>query len=148
MKIVVDTNIVFSAILSSSSNIGRILISPRQEFEFYSCDFLKEEILNHHNKLRKLTGLDDERLRELVNLCIKRIQFINHTILPAKDWIFATNLLAKSDLKDAPFLALSKHLNAKLWTGDKQLHRSLAKQGFQHYAIATSFLLNRIRKGK
>ena len=148
MKIVVDTNIVFSAILNSSGHIGRILIYPRQRFEFYSCDFLKEEIKNHYDKLKRLTALDDEPLNELINLCTKRIQFINHSILPPKDWNFAANLLAKSDLKDAPFLALSKHLKARLWTGDKQLHRSLAKQGFQHYTIATSSLLNRIKKSK
>jgi predicted nucleic acid-binding protein len=146
MKIVVDTNIVFSAILNSSSNIGRILIHPHKEFEFYSCNFLKEEISWHKSKLSKLTRLSDENLDELINLCIKRIQFINHGILPNKDWNFAANLLVTLDLKDAPFLALSRHLKAKLWTGDKQLKKGLAKQGFQHYIIETPYLVNRMKK--
>ncbi|KAA0989472.1 hypothetical protein FXO21_04515 [Dyadobacter sp. UC 10] len=47
MKIVVDTNVVFSGILNSSSRIGHILIDSKKHFEFFSCDFLQFEILKH-----------------------------------------------------------------------------------------------------
>ncbi len=146
MKVVVDTNIVFSAILNSSSNIGKILVHHRHQFEFYSCEFLKDEIFSHRTKLLKLTKLDGESLDELIALSIKRIQFIDQRVLPAKDWNFAINLLTKIDLKDAPFLALTRHLRAKLWSGDKQLYKGLSQQGFQNYMIETSALLNRLNK--
>lgn len=62
MKIVVDTNIVFSAILNSSRDIGKVLILYGRFFEFYSCDFLREELILHHKKLIKLTKLSEKEL--------------------------------------------------------------------------------------
>jgi len=57
MKIVVDTNIVFSGILNSNGTIGRLLIRHKPHFEFYACDFLNAELIKHRSKLIKLTGL-------------------------------------------------------------------------------------------
>jgi len=37
MKIVVDTNIVFSAVLNTDSKIGEILLSSSDKVKFYSC---------------------------------------------------------------------------------------------------------------
>ena len=51
MKLVVDTNIVFSAVLNSSSAIARILIGGRRYFQFYSCEFLRTELHKHRPKL-------------------------------------------------------------------------------------------------
>lgn len=62
MKLIVDTNIVFSAILNSSSNIGKILISESSN-RFYTCGFLLDEIFSHANKLKKATKLDDVDLK-------------------------------------------------------------------------------------
>jgi predicted nucleic acid-binding protein len=36
MKIIVDTNVVFSAILSPSGKIGQILIYGRKQFHLYA----------------------------------------------------------------------------------------------------------------
>lgn len=146
MRVVVDTNIVFSTILNSSSNIGKILIHHRHKFEFYSCEFLKDEIFSHRSKLLKLTKLDGESLDELITLSIKRIQFIDHRILPERDWVYAVTLLSKIDLKDAPFVALARHLRAKLWTGDNQLRRGLVNHGFHSQLVSTADLLNRLDK--
>ncbi len=68
MKIVVDTNIVFSGILNSTGKIGKILIHSKSHFQFYSCSFLRIELLKHRVKLLKLTKLNGESLEELQNL--------------------------------------------------------------------------------
>jgi len=57
MKIIVDTNIVFSAILNSNSRIGKILLSSKGHFQFFTCNYLRTEILKHRNQLLKLTKL-------------------------------------------------------------------------------------------
>jgi len=54
MKIVVDTNVVFSALLNSSSRTGKILITSKKYFQFYSTDFLKFELIKHQDKLLSL----------------------------------------------------------------------------------------------
>jgi len=82
VKIVVDTNIVFSGILNSSSRIGRLLLTSKSHFEFYSCDFLRSELLKHRKKLLKLTGLSEPEVIELQNLVTQNITFINEALIP------------------------------------------------------------------
>ena len=53
MRIVVDTNVVFSALISSSTIIPDIIIAPFNRFRFYSCDYLFDELDNHKAKLQK-----------------------------------------------------------------------------------------------
>lgn len=139
MKIVVDTNIVFSAILNSRSKIGKILINSKDHFQFYTCDFLRTELLKHRSKLLELTKLESEELEELEFIVTEKISFINEALLPAKIIVISENLLADIDLNDTPFLALSKHLKAKLWTGDKKLSLGLQRKKFKDI-ITTSQL--------
>ena len=139
MKIVVDTNIVFSAILNSRSKIGKILINSKDHFQFYTCDFLRTELLKHRRKLLELTKLESEELEELEFIVTEKISFINEALLPAKIIVISENLLADIDLNDTPFLALSKHLKAKLWTGDKKLSLGLQRKKFKDI-ITTSQL--------
>ena len=139
MKIVVDTNIVFSAILNSRSKIGKILINSKDHFQFYTCDFLRTELLKHRSKLLELTKLESEEPEELEFIVIEKISFINEALLPAKIIVISENLLADIDLNDTPFLALSKHLKAKLWTGDKKLSLGLQRKKFKDI-ITTSQL--------
>ncbi len=139
MKIVVDTNIVFSAILNSRSKIGKILINSKDHFQFYTCDFLRTELLKHRSKLLELTKLESEELEELEFIVTEKISFINEALLPAKIIVISENLLADIDLNDTTFLALSKHLKAKLWTGDKKLSLGLQRKKFKDI-ITTSQL--------
>ena len=131
MKIVVDTNIVFSAILNSTGRIGQILITSKSNFQFYSCVFLKTELNRHQDKLLKLTKLSIGELEELQDLITKNITFIHESLLPEKTIIAAEKLLIDVDLIDSVFVALTKNLKAKLWTGDKELIKGLKSKKFK-----------------
>ena len=139
MKIVVDTNIVFSGILNSTSRIGKILISSKGHFQFYTCNFLRIELLKHRSKLLKLTKLSLEELEELELLITENITFINEGLIPEKIIIATESLLANNDLNDTPFVALTKHLKAVLWTGDKELMLGLKSKKFKDF-VTTSQL--------
>ncbi len=145
MKIVVDTNIVFSAILNSTSRIGQILITSKSNFQFYSCVFLKTELSKHQNKLLKLTKLSIEELEELQDLITKNIKFIHEGLLPEKTIIAAEKLLIDVDLNDTVFVALTKNLKAKLWTGDKELIKGLKSKKFKEI-ITTGEILEMLEK--
>ena len=145
MKIVVDTNIVFSAILNSTSRIGQILITSKSNFQFYSCVFLKTELTKHQNKLLKLTKLSIEELEELQDLITKNITFIHEGLLPEKTIIAAEKLLIDVDLNDSVFVALTKNLKAKLWTGDKELIKGLKSKKFKEI-ITTVEILDMLEK--
>ena len=132
MKIVVDTNIVFSAILNSSSRIVKILIHSKDHFQFYTCNFLQTEIRKHRSKLQKRTGLLTEEIEELESLVIQNITFINEVLIPEKILVATETMLKEIDLNDTPFVALTRHLKAKLWTGDKQLISGLKSKNFKN----------------
>ncbi|CAN5859668.1 hypothetical protein BH24BAC1_BH24BAC1_40990 [soil metagenome] len=141
MKIVVDTNIVFSAILNSSGNIGKLLIHPKKHFQYYSCYFLKEEIREHQGKLLQLTKLTEKELLELIDLTTQHIKFLNEAVIPEKTIRKAYALVQDIDENDTLFIALTIHLRgSKLWTGDKKLTVGLEKKSFKR--LVSSFQLN------
>ena len=130
MKIIVDTNIVFSGVLNTESNIGRILIDSKNYFEFYSINFLKTELFKHRRKLLNLTAVSEEELDELINLITNKIYFIDEEIISPNHIQEASELIYNTDPSDIPFLALTMYLKGKLWTGDKVLIKALRKNGF------------------
>lgn len=130
MKLIVDTNIVFSGILNSKSNIGKILINSISYFEFYSVNFLNAELFKHRSRLRKLTGLTEEELEELVNLVTNKITFIDEEIISEEFIQTSAKLISDTDLADIPFVALTMFIKGKLWTGDKLLTNALRKKEF------------------
>jgi predicted nucleic acid-binding protein len=144
MKLVVDTNIVFSAILNSSGNIAKILYHAGVNYEFYSCDFLKHELALHKTKILKLTKLSQDECQELIDLVTSKITFIDERLLPKESWQTAFDLIGQVDEKDMPFVALSSTLKAHLWTGDKVLYRALTKKNYK-LVINTTDLLAKIR---
>ncbi len=77
MRIVVDTNIVFSAILNTNSQITKILLRPKSRLNFYSTDQLMSEIERHRNKIKRLSGYSDSELKKVTQFITTRIRFIN-----------------------------------------------------------------------
>ncbi len=49
-KIIVDSNIIFSAILNINSRIGQILITGGDFYEFYAPKYLRHDIGNTKKK--------------------------------------------------------------------------------------------------
>lgn len=141
VKIVVDTNIVFSGILNSSSKIGRLLLTSKRHFHFYSCDFLRYELLKHNTKLLKLTKLSEQELTELENLVKQNITFINEALIPEKLIMSTEKLVNDIDPNDVLFVALARHLKADLWTGDKELLEGLKAKRFKSL-ITTSEMIS------
>jgi len=130
MKIVVDSNIVFSAILNSKGKIGQILINGSKYFDFYSTGLLKDEIAEHKNKILQLSGYSHSEFTESYQLILNRIIFVDEILLSDKDLKKAMNLVSGIDADDAIFVALNNHLSASLWTGDKRLLAGLKKKGY------------------
>lgn len=132
VKLVVDTNILFSCILNSSGKIGRLLLTSKKYFAFYSCEFLLHELLKHKQRLLQITKLTEEELFELQNIVSQNIMFINEGLIPKADILTAKDLTNDIDPDDTLFVALANHLNCKLWTGDKELSKGLRAKGFEN----------------
>lgn len=133
INVIVDTNIVFSAILNSSSRIGKVLLNSRGVFHFVSCKYIIAEIDSHLIKLQNLIGLELAELNEIINSITGRINLISEEFISKVNIIEAERLTTDVDYNDLLFIGLAIELKGRLWTGDKKLINGLAKKGFNQF---------------
>ena len=143
MKIVVDTNIIFSGLLNPSGTISDLLLNSSNTFDFYSPTYLLDELENHKKKLIKISGLSDKELNYLQRNLFKKIDLIDLESIRESTWEKAIELTKEVDEFDAPFLALALELESPLWTGDKKLIKGLSKKGIDW--IFTTEIITEIR---
>lgn len=139
MKLVVDTNIVFSAILNPNGTISDLLLNSFSIFEFYSPTFIIDELENKNKKLLKVSGLKQSELNFLKRHILKKIDLIDINSFTTESWKEAFNLTKNIDEFDAPFVALCLNIKAKLWTGDKILLNGLRDKGVE-WIVNTDYL--------
>lgn len=150
MKLIIDANIVFSAILNSNGKIGDILINGGKQFEFIAPEFLRHEIKSHYEKLIKISGLTIEEIQEAEFYIYKSINFISEEQINVCCWISSEKLVAEIDPNDILYIAYSKYFKCKIWSGDKALINGLKKKNFKKF-ITTKELFaihesNKIKK--
>ncbi len=133
MRIVLDTNIVFSAILNTNSKIARIILQPKNKINFYSTEQLLFEIENHKDKIKQLSGYSDFDLYKVIKLITDKIRFINIKLVSKESYKFAENLTFDIDIDDTEFIALTEHIKGKFWSGDKELQKGLLKKGWNKF---------------
>ena len=120
MKLIIDTNILISAIVRDSFT-RRILLSLY--FEFYLPDYALIEIRTHENILRKKTGLDKEKLGNIMDLIKGSINIISTSTFE-KHIPIAFEEMKDIDESDAPFLALALSFsNDGIWSDDKHFQK-------------------------
>ena len=141
MKVIVDANIVFSGILNSNGKIGDLLINSKKYFDFIAPDFLRTEIYKHHSRLSKISGMTTEQVREAEFQICKDIIFISEEQIKESTWLTAEKLVADIDPKDTHYVAYAKHFRCKIWSGDKQLIKGLARKKFTNF-ISTDELFS------
>ena len=130
MKIVVDTNVIFSALLSPSGKIGQILIYGQRQFEFYAPNLVKVEVKRHRAKIIQLGELTDPDFEDTRDDIFDCLNFISEEQIPYQYWQEAIPLVRDTDMDDIAFVVLSEYLDAQLWTGDKKLLKGLTNMGF------------------
>ncbi len=135
-KIVVDANIIFSAMLKRNNRFLEILYDDRNEY--YSPNFIIVELFKNKEKIKNFTKLKDLELIEIFKSLIELINFIPLKEIDNKSLKIAKEITP--DLLDVPFVALTLFLNAKLWTGDIKLCNSLKERGY-NICIKTSELI-------
>lgn len=143
MRVVVDTNIAFSAILNTNSKIARILLLPRSRFNFYSTEQLLFEIEQHRGKIKSISKYSDYELNRVIALISNKIRFINVRLISKEFYKYAEDLTKDVDIDDTEFVALTEHIKGRLWSGDKELRRGLNKKGWSKF-ISTDELYESI----
>ncbi len=126
--IIVDTNILFSALRAASSPVREILQRP--DLKFYSPNFLVVEIFKHKEKILNKSKASEAEIYEFLNQLLRKVQFINEEHLSLANIIQAYKLCKDVDEKDSLFVALTLELDGELWTRDEALKIGLIKKGF------------------
>ena len=125
MNLIIDTNIVFSAILNPKSNIGDLLLNYQDKVKFYAPEFLLTEIEIYSSKIQKASKQSTTEILISKILILSSIVFITEELILQENWIKAFDLTKDIDEDDTPFVALAIQMNSKLWSGDKKLTNGL-----------------------
>jgi predicted nucleic acid-binding protein len=132
MKVIADTNIIISSLISRKGKESDIIMNPLYDFEKYSCFFLLDEILKHKSKIQKASGLTDTEFLDVYFNITKKITFIDEEQIPDSIWHKAFFYTSGIDENDTPFVALTLYLKGYFWTGDKKLIRGITERGFKN----------------
>ncbi|RZK22671.1 MAG: hypothetical protein EOO56_07730 [Hymenobacter sp.] len=147
VKIIVDTNIIFSALLNSNGSIGALLFNSGTHLEFYSCAYMRQEITRHWPKLQKISKLSAAELQEAYEKLLLRIRFIHEGLIPTAIWEQAEQTVQGIDPDDIAFVALTQYLQGALWTGDKVLYDGLKARQFDTVWLTADLLAYRAQLG-
>ena len=127
--LVVDTNIIFSALIPDQSRIRDMFFES--DILFYAPNYLIYEIYTHKEKLLKNSKLNEQEFYLILNNLLECIQFVPIALIDQTAREKAYMLCKDIDEKDTPFVALSIYLNQPLWTGDKALKVGLKRKNFE-----------------
>lgn len=127
MRIVIDTNLIFSLLISKNEKILRIIFDDR--FYIASTTHLIVELFKHKEKIARYSRLTESELLELLLKILENVDIVPYRSIPQVFRERAFSILKSCDIKDVPFLALAFAMEAKLWTGDRKLERCLDRQG-------------------
>ena len=130
MKVIVDANIVFSAILNSNGKIGDLLLNSEGNIKFVSLQYMLFEVTKYHNKIQKITGLPRSVIEKIQLKILKRITLFSEELISKESWMKAEDIVKDIDPKDTPYVAFSDSLGIKIWTGDKPLRKGLLNKGY------------------
>lgn len=116
MKLVIDTNVIISALLKKSVT-REILLFP--SFEFFLPEYALEEVEAHRGAIPKRSGLSAEEIDLLLSVILENI-----TIVPSAEIkphiAKADKLIGSRDRLDIPFVALALSVdNDGIWSNDK-----------------------------
>lgn len=132
MKVVVDSNVIFSALLTKNSKLRDTLL--KKNHRFYSPNYFFNEIFKYKEKILRCSKLDEVELYEYLRKILENIQFIRGEVISKENRLMAFDLCKDIDEKDTPFIALAIEIDAYVWTGDKKLKKGLEEKGFSKFA--------------
>lgn len=113
MRVVIDANILFSALLKKGET-RKICFDP--EIELFAPEFLLEEFKKYIAYLRKKFSGDEKEFQVLVNTLTSQINFVSDSDL--KSFVPAAASLIE-DEKDWLYLACALRADAIIWSNDK-----------------------------
>ena len=130
--VVVDANIIVSALVASNRNILSKFTSDKN-ISIAAPKFVIVELFKHFERIKKSSKLPENELLKILSIIVGKVKFYDEASIALGSWVEAARLCRGIDEKDVAYLALSIELNAELWTNDKKLKIGLTKKGFNNF---------------
>ena len=126
--VIVDSNLVISALISKSEKILHTLSSP--EIIFVTTKYLVVELFEHAPRIHEKTQLSRDQQLDLLNIILGNLRLIDDDLISVGSWVEAARLCRGVDMDDIAFVALTLEMNGRLWTRDRPLRSHLLRHGF------------------
>jgi predicted nucleic acid-binding protein len=131
MRLVVDTNVIFSAMIADGATRD-VLLTGDHAFEV--PEYFHSELLNNLDTVQEKTGLDRGELELLLDLLFDDI-----AVVPSDEFAYALDeaeeLIADTDPDDVPFVALALHRDAAIWSDDEDLQEQTAVRVYRTHEL-------------
>jgi predicted nucleic acid-binding protein len=119
MKLVLDTNIIISALVKDGFTRD-FLINQSQDLEFCTPAHTLTEIIKYKEEICRKSKMNERGFYTLLEILFKYIRIINP--------VFYYNYLKKAKVliehsSDAPFLACAIALDCSVWSDDKHFQK-------------------------
>ena len=135
MKYVIDTNIIFSCLMSGKT----FYIDLLSQNECYSPDFIFNEIQKYEERILKKSSSKGD-FRDLVRDIFSNLVVIPKLGISRDNWKKAMELCKEIDEKDTAFVALAIELDIPLLTRDKKLYHGLIEKKFGNIVLWETLL--------
>jgi predicted nucleic acid-binding protein len=118
MELVIDANVVISALIASSGKTCDLMFSDR--LRLYAPEFLSDEIDKHKAEICKKSKLVEVELDLAFALIFSRITLVPHADF-SRHLSKAENICPDPD--DTEYFALASRMGCPIWSNDKALKK-------------------------
>jgi len=119
MRLVVDANVVISALISSEGKTRDLIFLTG--FSLFAPEFLLKEVDKYKGIITEKSGLDEESFEKAKDIIFSRIKFVSKS-----EFGEFSEKASKicPDPNDEEYFALALKLGCPLWSNDKKLKHS------------------------
>src|SRR3989344_6788258 len=119
MKLIVDTNVLISALLKDS--LTRKLII-HIDAKLYTLEFSREEIEKHKNELLKKGNFNEVEMKITLDKITSKMAILDDYLVRSKIKE-AREVMDSIDWKDTPFIAAALATGSDIWSDDKHFEK-------------------------
>ncbi|MFQ5652888.1 MAG: PIN domain-containing protein [bacterium] len=129
--IIVDTNVIISALLHRKSPFLELLLTRKHRF--FICELSIIELFNNKEKIVKFSKLTEDEITKIFHVLLRNLNLFKEDLIVKSNWQMAYRMCKDIDETDTPFIALTLELDGLLLTGDKRLKNKLKAEGFDSF---------------
>lgn len=115
MKLIIDANIIFAALIKQGTT-GELIFSDK--LQLFAPEFLFEEFLKYEDYIIKKTHRSKDEFNQFLNILKEQITIVSKEII--KPFLKQADKFSP-DPKDTIYLALALSLKASIWSNDRKL---------------------------